>query len=225
MNSYTDQCVYCGGTEALTYDHVPPKCLFARPRPNNLITVRSCAKCNIGASDDDEYFRLMLSLELGTGEHDDVKKNLPAVLRSLGKPNKLPFARSILSTLRMVELKTPSGIYLGRELAYDVDLTRLDRVVARTIRGLFFREAQRRIPEDYSVVCYSESGLRDLPAEVIEELQRTIISPLRSRAPKTIGNLVFSYWVQFVEDDPNVSAWLLEFYQRIRFLGSTAPLK
>ncbi len=38
-------CYLCG-KPATTKDHVPPKTLFAPPRPHNLITLPCCAECN-----------------------------------------------------------------------------------------------------------------------------------------------------------------------------------
>jgi len=56
-------CVYCGQTELkLTRDHVPPKCLFQRPRPK-LITVPACHACNDAFKLDDEYFRAAVCIE------------------------------------------------------------------------------------------------------------------------------------------------------------------
>ena len=54
------ECVYCGREAQLTSDHIPPKNLFPKPRPSNLITVPSCKRCNRSASKDDEYLRLVL---------------------------------------------------------------------------------------------------------------------------------------------------------------------
>jgi hypothetical protein len=62
------QCVYCGRRRQLTVDHVPPRNLFARPRPT-LITVPSCAPCNTGASLDDEYFYSRIVMHLGAARH------------------------------------------------------------------------------------------------------------------------------------------------------------
>jgi hypothetical protein len=76
------ECVNCGAAVDLTRDHVPPKNLFPKPRPE-LFTVASCRACNNGASEDDEYFRLTLSMAEGSGDHPDAKGVLPAVLRSL----------------------------------------------------------------------------------------------------------------------------------------------
>jgi hypothetical protein len=78
-------CVYYGSTEALTDDHIPPKTLFPKARPANLITVRSCRSCNEGASKDDEYFRLVISMRNDSGDHPAVKKTIPSIYRSFAK--------------------------------------------------------------------------------------------------------------------------------------------
>ncbi len=49
-------CYLCG-KPATTKDHVPPKTLFAPPRPHNLITLPCCAECNGAYALDEEYFR------------------------------------------------------------------------------------------------------------------------------------------------------------------------
>lgn len=57
-------CIYCGATEDLTDDRVPPKNLFPRPRPQSLITVLACRACNGWPAKDDEEtrpFKVLLS--------------------------------------------------------------------------------------------------------------------------------------------------------------------
>jgi hypothetical protein len=215
------QCVYCGATKNLSLDHVPPRNLFAKPRPSNLVTVPSCTLCNTAASKDDEYFRLMLSMSEDTGDHPDVQGNLPTIVRSLTKINKLGFARSLAKHVSMVELRSQAGLYLESKAAYDVDLERLDRVVGRTVRGLCYHERTTRIPDTCEVRVWSESGLRDVPRETVDRLQRTIIGPLLTVNPKVFGKDVFSYRVQFITGNPNWSAWLLLFYKSIAFLAMT----
>lgn len=75
-------CAYCG-LKAVTRDHIPPKALFARPRPNRLITVPSCKECNAQALTDDEYFCLMVSMRHDTAEHPDAAQTCSAALRGL----------------------------------------------------------------------------------------------------------------------------------------------
>ena len=78
-------CTYCGRLNPTSVDHVPPRSLFAKPRPSNLVTVPSCEPCNIGASQDDEYFRLTIALR-----HDlddpDADAAMDAAVRSLSRP-------------------------------------------------------------------------------------------------------------------------------------------
>jgi hypothetical protein len=112
----TGECVYCGRVGAITDDHIPPRNLFAKPRPSNLIKVPSCREChgeNKQVSQDDEYFRLMLTLREDTADHPDVKKILPIVLKSLARPDKVGFAKSLLKNMKEVNVRTRSGLYLG----------------------------------------------------------------------------------------------------------------
>jgi hypothetical protein len=51
----------CGSQQKLTREHVPPKGLFLKPLPSNLVTVPCCFQCNNSYSKDDEYFRLAVS--------------------------------------------------------------------------------------------------------------------------------------------------------------------
>jgi len=132
------ECVYCGEIRELTDDHIPPKNLFAKPRPNNLIAVPSCELCNGGASDDDEYFRLMLTLREDTFDHPDVQKILPTVFRSLAKPNKVGFSKSLFQSIRVLNVTTSSGLFLGPRPTYNANLERLDRVAQRIVKGLFY---------------------------------------------------------------------------------------
>ncbi len=52
-----NQCYLCGCTDDLTRDHIPPVGFFPNPRPDNLITIPCCNKCNQSFSMDDEAFR------------------------------------------------------------------------------------------------------------------------------------------------------------------------
>lgn len=59
-------CALCGNTNVIGgYDHLPPKAIFQKPRPLNLITVPSCNKCNNNGSKDDEDFETFLAFIIG----------------------------------------------------------------------------------------------------------------------------------------------------------------
>ncbi|MBN1846321.1 MAG: hypothetical protein JW810_11600, partial [Sedimentisphaerales bacterium] len=60
----TGLCALCGQEGIMTREHVPPKCLFLSPRPQNTITVPLCERCNHSYHLDDEYFRILASVSL-----------------------------------------------------------------------------------------------------------------------------------------------------------------
>ncbi len=222
----TGKCVYCGRVRPITIDHVPPQNLFAKPRPNNLIKVPSCSEChseNKQVSQDDEYFRLMLTLREDTATHPDVIQIMPKVIRSLARSDKVGLSKSLLKSIKVVNVRTRKGLFIGRKQAFDVNLTRLENVVGRITKGLFYHEHGYRLPDEYEVFAYSESGMQDLTNDVKQELQVNILKPLITNAPKIIGNSVFTYRVAYSDTDKNASAWLFNFYERVTFLGMTLP--
>lgn len=223
MTTSTVGCAYCGSLENITDDHVPPKNIFPKPRPNNLITVRCCLQCNSSASKDDEYFRLKLCMSEQVHDHPDAKANRETVFRSLARPESPGLKKAFLSDIRTVQLKTQAGIYLGKRLAFDVDLQRIHHVVERTVRGLFCHETGQSLHPDYEVIVHSDDTLKEKSVKVLEELKRIILIPLAQIRPVVIGDEVFMYRYRVTQEDPFVSAWALTFYGRVTFLALTSP--
>lgn len=54
-NLISTQCVYCVNANAETWDHVPPKGIFAADNRDDLIRVPACFNCNNSFSKDDEW--------------------------------------------------------------------------------------------------------------------------------------------------------------------------
>ncbi len=216
-------CAYCGISENLTDDHVPPKNLFPKPRPSNLITVPACPECHSGTSQDDEYFRLKLCLRDNSGDHPNARANLESIFRSLRREQAAGFKKLILSDFHPVQLHTPSGLYVGKGLAYDVDMNRIRYVVERTVRGIYFAESCHPLGLNNEVRVYSNDDLGLQPREVLDQLSQTILAPLAANAPKVIGDNVFSYRHQIMVENPIFSVWAITFYGHVSFLCLTGP--
>ena len=216
-------CVYCGADGPLTDDHVPPEALFPKPRPSNLITVRSCLDCNQGASKDDEYFRLMISMRHDTGDHPAVKSILPALYRSLEKPKKRGFRQAVFNSIREINITTASGIYVGKASGYDVDLRRLDRVAARITKGLYFHELGMRVPETFQVKAHCLDGFDWIDSALNAQLFNMLGRVLDSTSPRVLGENVFAYWFQPAIDNSMASLWVLKFYERVIFFAMVIP--
>lgn len=143
-------CTYCGKTGSVTRDHVPPKSLFPKPRPSSLVSVPSCRACNVGASKDDEYFRLNLSIR-----ETDVRPVAKAIaddaIRGLARGRSTAFRTTFLRGVREVDLVSKAGIYLGRGGTYNVNLKRLNSVAKRIVRGLYLHHYKKLLPFGDSV--------------------------------------------------------------------------
>jgi hypothetical protein len=98
------ECYLCG-TPATTQDHIPPKCMFPKPRPTDLITVPSCCACNDKTKLDDEYFRLVVA----AGSRDSPQSTVLLHQRIIPQMRKAPalivkFMRSIRSSFEAGKL-------------------------------------------------------------------------------------------------------------------------
>jgi len=213
------ECVYCGEIRPLTVDHIPPKNLFPKPRPDNLYTVPSCYPCNNESSKDDEYFRLNIVLREDTPEHVEGSKLFKAVMRSLTRIQSAGYKKSFLSGIKDLEVFTPHGLYLGEVSTYDVELTRVDKVAARMIKGLYYKERSKRLSDEYEVNTYSMTNL-------IAKQFHGIVQTLLQLPPNFVGKReVFSYWSMSTKDDPDSSVWLLLFFEATAFIGFITPRK
>lgn len=214
-------CVYCGSAAELTRDHIPPKALFPQPRPT-LITVPSCRACNGNASRDDEYLKVMATLRDDLASDPNVQRLIPGVLRGLARPQALRLARSIVSTAKEVEIQTASGLSVGKGVGYDVDLVVLDRVMARTVKGLYFHHFEKPIPIGYDVRAFSFAGLQGVDQSLRGNIIDTITA-LTSQHLHRVGDRIFLYWYQTPPEHEVVSAWLLLLYLRLPFLCIIGP--
>ena len=217
-------CAYCGATPAAERDHVPPKCLFGKPRPS-LVTVPTCSSCHSATSLDDEYLRLVLTMRADVANHPDVNAGvLASALRSLSKPEARSFARRFLSTIRPVSIRSPAGLYIGQTGTYQADWQPVFRSIERTVRGLYFHHLGQCLGADYGVQLFEDSFVRwaTMPEELKQNLKSMAIA-VRSQSPLYIGR-AFRYHRFHTPEDARVSVWMLVYFDRLFFLATTAPL-
>jgi hypothetical protein len=183
--------------------------------------VKSCRSCQRETFKDDEYFRNTIVLREDVYDHPAVKALLPTVWRSLSNSKARGLRQSFSKSVRMVNVVTPTGIYVESKPAMDVDLARLNRVASRILRGLFFKVTGSVLPDGYVAQAYQSSGFcpadPDVTAQFLAEIQNVI------RRPQTIslGGNVFDCWRGHVEANPHISLWVMVFYKKVSFLGLT----
>jgi hypothetical protein len=211
-----DICAFCGSKPAVTDDHIPPKCLFPKPRPGNLITVRACKTCNEGAKLDDEYFRDAILTGINEQRFPEAMALSLRKIEEMGTdPKKRGYGWTTYKSVRAVEVHTDARIYLGDYGARELDLSRMRRSVEKCIRGLYFHHFQQRVPDNYEVTIWH---YQEFEPENIEEL----LSRFDGRPLQNIGNGAFVYTFMLTPDNLQ-SLWLLEFYGRHAFGAIVGP--
>lgn len=78
-------CAICGVMVAVTRDHIPPRSIFPRPLPVQLITVPACSHCNNGAAISDEIFRVYLAVVTAYFDPEATRAWKEGALRTLDK--------------------------------------------------------------------------------------------------------------------------------------------
>jgi hypothetical protein len=194
-------CVICGKLPATTKDHIPPKGIFNKPRPNDLITVPACANCNNGASQLDEAFLVNLGLHLSAKGSEGERLFNERVLPTLNH-NKRKL-KEMLEELEEVELVTPQGIVHGKGYAARWDSEAHDSILERTTRGLVYNHYGVILGEDATVKTHFFHALNDDLKKASEKW-----------ALNTVGGDMFVYrYTSATNDDLFATVWLYEFYK------------
>ena len=210
------QCVYCGAVNEITRDHIPPKNIFPKARPGNLITVPCCRSCNSGFSIDDEWFRIIIACDPLSAEHLQSQKLWPTVLRQLHQETG---AMAVPELLRLSFGESrPDNIDDRIQLAE----LRLARVLMRIVKGLYFAENGVPLPISWEVkICVtSDCAPGGEVANVAESIAGTTGCKGRS-----IGDGVFQYHVVDWPEKVVGMVWILRFFESIHFVCTTGPKK
>ena len=203
MNTDKGQCYLCPNP-ATTDDHIPPKGIFKKPRPDNLIKVPACEKCNNNTKLDDEYFRLVVAAASNDDPHAMEVLRQRIIPRMHRKP---ALVVDFLQNVRQV--KTPSGPVPAVTFKPD----RIQIVLNKTVRGLYLHHTGQRL-DSYCVVS---DFLRNPP------LSERATSEASGWPLYRIGDgSVFSYRYCIVNATKFESIWLMMFYGNSLFVCDTA---
>ncbi len=209
-------CVYCGARTKLSRDHIPAAAIFPR-MPARAVTVPACPTCNQEYSKDDVYFRDVLVAHQEVADCPEALEVQAAMMRSFGDPRQKGYTRGFFNHVKLVNPKTPAGLLLPRQPALDLESHRLERVVERIVRGLFYHEFADRISDGYEIRSFCVTDrLRQSPDACRDFIQE--VFPLFNWSPvREVGPGVFKYRLSLSPCDRYTSMWLLAFYERVHF--------
>jgi hypothetical protein len=208
-------CTYCD-EPATDKDHVPPKLLFPPPR-GTMVTVPACRSCNGRFGRDDEYARLVFSVDHRTGDHASIGQLWPTVLRSLQKPEAPKFKGLLTNTLQPTLIQQKNGLVVPTGV-FEADLARLKNWTARILRGLYRDMMGDRLPLDVYVRSIWEDDLRDMPPAAREQLGTAVIAPVLLQQEHVIQGGEFRYRLLTADGDRFSGVMLMMFYDALPVL-------
>lgn len=188
-------CCYCGVKVATTRDHIPPKGIFIKPRPNDLITVPSCLTCNNGASGYDEKFKVYLGMHIARFRNKGETLFKEGVLPTVRHNQSL--RKKILNSFERISLIDREGMKIKDTIAVLWDSDAHDHVIERITKGLFYHHFQKPVSEASGIEVYWFNSFPDIDFDSLYK--------------ESIGNDDFVYYYNKL-DGCDDSIWLYQFY-------------
>jgi hypothetical protein len=201
------QCVYCGQPTADGREHVPPKAVFVRPFPPNLITVPCCSVCNGRWGKLDEEFRPWLSFTVGIDTDERLRFWRESALRGLTRNRRLK--EEILDGFTRTLVRNPATNEWGHATLLDKAV--YDSMIRRITRGLYFREYREILPERTAISISRRRHFNEM-SEFMKYARR-----------RDIGTQ-FAYAVLCADERPVDTLWMYIFHQRECALAATGAL-
>jgi hypothetical protein len=146
-----DVCYLCGQylESDHSMDHVPPQQFYAESlrqhlNLSQLVTIPAHSTCNRSFERDEEYFTWSLSpLAVGSTPGNALAQDRADKLR--GRPRLV----RLYAMVRREFERFPGGLHLpGGRVVKRFDGPRVNRVAWKLVRGLYFHETRRVLPED-----------------------------------------------------------------------------
>jgi hypothetical protein len=172
--------------------------LFDASARRGLITVPSCRECNESFSKDEEYFRAFILAQ--SYDHPEAKRISDSkVRRSLIRK---PALRN-----RIAGELVPVIGRLGQALVWKGDEERIEHILRKIVRGLYFHHQHIRLETNLYKFWYN-------PLDPLVDIWKQ----LRGYC---VGKDVCIYWPAFTRNASMVSLWWLFFYRRALFILAT----
>lgn len=123
-----------------------------------------------------------------------------------GKRSRAGLAQRLLESLESVEVRSASGLYLGAGKRFTLDVPRVNRVLTKIVKGLFFHELGRRLPGDARVYVEIKPDVAVLEREPFGWVRSE-----QASTPRRLGGVLTYRYFAF-PDCVEASLWLLAFY-------------
>ncbi len=159
MKLNENKCYLCGDT-AESVEHCPPKCFFPKGHRNNIITVPSCSVHNQETSLDDEYARLIITMNCNNNTISfDLFKD--KVLKSIQRN---PALRNLIKLTKLEEISK-----------IQIDRKRLEKEMTKIAYALYYYEKKTTWNKELIVAfrdLVRDDNTQDELGELIEQTEK-----------------------------------------------------
>ncbi len=206
-------CSYCARLllrrKGREREHVVARQFFPAPQPN-FITVPSCRGCNELSKKDEDYVRAIFAFSYAAEDGAGFQV-YQAVCRSLSKDRGLRRAWGMGMKTR--QFRTAAGLHLPPRLSNRVDISRIQNVVTKWARGLYWFERE------------SPLGM-GVPVRVLGWLESAGIPPQTPRFENLepgsrVWPGIFEYEYFVSGEDPKLTLWSFLLWGKARFVALT----
>jgi hypothetical protein len=163
----------------------------------------------------------MIVMREDAHQHPAAKQAWQTAYRGLKRNSRKGLAVKLLGDLQQVIKYSEGGTYIGQRSIFKIDYPRVEAVLTKTIRGLFWSVVGHPLPESHQVQVYVLEAFDDLFWKD-EKLTRWLQIGI-AQEPHVIGDNIFSYRYKFSVDDQDTSIWVMEFYGYYPVIAFTVP--
>ena len=188
-------------------DHLPPRNLFEKPRPSNLITCPICERCHRPTHKDDEFFRVFVSSFMTRNKSGRRLWENKVVPRTLQRGRIRPLIDPMVKTAEPVAIQTSVGEF--RAMKFSTDRKPIDRVLTRITRGLHSIVSPGVESKDFSLVI----DLVD-PFHLSERMELA----QRHCHHFSRGDGVYDCWWGLLDTDARHGLWVHMFFHSVAFV-------
>ncbi|MFC1613532.1 hypothetical protein ACFL23_04330 [Patescibacteria group bacterium] len=193
-------CYLCKNP-ATTVEHLPPKCFFAKPYPNNLITVPACSIHNNNFSKMDEWMRILLSA--ATDDNSTISL-WHKICKGLGRDKSIGLKQKLLNSI--VKINGIRGI--------DFDIAEYNDFIVRLTNGLYLYFFNEKISNEIKFF----QPIFNPPLKILSDFKRLDLKYFKKGEN-------FEVFYSLAKDDNSTSVWIYKFFKKNLFITGTIGLE
>ena len=151
MNRNKDNCFLCGAEGADSDDHNPPESLYYKDEPPKgpLFKVRAQEKCQNAYSGDEDYFVKGICT-VCFKDNAAWRKYWNDVSIAIKSPGAKKIRALLSNSIVPVPIRTKAGIYLGMTNALQLDAMKIDNIIWKIMRAIYFKHCPGVAPKSFS---------------------------------------------------------------------------